>query len=205
MISNLRKISPKEAFDKFAGSDEKRFLSNFKYDNPPVTDIKEICRIYSREIPGNQGLILSIEEINHIEELLIEHLEAYVEIKGGINKLDLYTEEELNKMDEEDCGDVIEMIRKANGVSREVLDEYFTKVKYGTNERIECDILFIDLDMEVQEKLLEFAKKDYLKKYGDEGVLREVERLKNIGVDYEAVLWDRALEHIQTYKFNFKF
>lgn len=71
------------------------------------------------------------------------------------------------------------------------------------NEKIACDIYFTDLTMEVQEELVEFAKKDYLKKYGDIVILKEMEELKEIKMDYDSLLMIKAMNHMKSYKYFF--
>lgn len=71
------------------------------------------------------------------------------------------------------------------------------------NEKIACDIYFTDLTMEVQEELVEFAKKDYLKKYGDIAILKEMEELKEIKMGYDSLLMIKAMNHMKSYKYFF--
>ena len=99
----IGKLTPRQAFELYAGTDEKTFISNFYTDNSPITDIKEMSKVFAMEIPGLEeyGVIFSLEELEHIGELFFEHLESYVRSKGGIHKLDLYTEDELDKIAKE--------------------------------------------------------------------------------------------------------
>ena len=78
--NGIGRLTAKEVFEFYAGTDEKTFLSNFHYDNPPVTDIREMCRIYAMEIPGNEDLLFSFEEVKNIESILLGHLENYIDV-----------------------------------------------------------------------------------------------------------------------------
>lgn len=117
----IGRLTAKEVFELYAGIDEKTFLSNFHYDNPPVTDIREMCRIYAMEIPGNEDLLFSLEELKSIESILLGHLENYIESKGGLDKVDLYIREELDKIDEEDTEEMMDALANYYGLSREEL------------------------------------------------------------------------------------
>ena len=119
--NGIGRLTAKEVFEFYAGTDEKTFLSNFHYDNPPVTDIREMCRIYAMEIPGNEGLLFSLEELKNIESILLGHLENYIESKGGMDKVELYTREELDKIDEQDTEEVLDALANYYGLSREEL------------------------------------------------------------------------------------
>lgn len=119
--NGIGRLTAKEVFEYYAGTDEKTFLSNFHYDNPPVTDIKEMCRIYAMDIPADEELLFSLEELKNIENILLGHLENYIESKGGLDKVHLYTREELDKIDEQDTEEVLDALANYYGLSREEL------------------------------------------------------------------------------------
>ncbi len=73
------------------------------------------------EIPGNEGLLFSLEELKNIESILLGHLENYIESKGGMDKVELYTREELDKIDEQDTEEVLDALANYRGLSREEL------------------------------------------------------------------------------------
>ena len=78
------------------------FISYFNYDNPPVTDINKMCRIYSKEICNGLGKPYVEEQRQHFERLLKEYIHGYIEKIGGYDKLKLYTEEQVDTIEEED-------------------------------------------------------------------------------------------------------
>lgn len=112
---NLKNLTPKKAFEKYAGTSEEVFISNFNVDRPPVTDIEEMCKVYTKDIPGNEDTLFTTQELNYIEGLLTEHLLSYVESKGGMEKLDLYTEEELDMMIDLKIEFILEYLRNNRG------------------------------------------------------------------------------------------
>ncbi|NMA95103.1 MAG: hypothetical protein GX974_03595 [Clostridiales bacterium] len=207
--NTISRLTAKEAFELYWCSDEKMFISNFYYNNPPITNIKDMCRIYAAELPGSgdNDILFSLEELKHIEKLLLEHLENYVDSKGGIDNVDVYTEEELDKIDEEQIREVKEFIAehyRSRGINYIPINEINAVGHINNKDKIiECNLYFTDLDTKAQEELLDFGKKDYLERYGDEDILEEVEALKEIGMEYETLLSLRVMEHMKSYKFIF--
>ena len=94
---NTKNLTPKKAWIKFVGTSEEMFLSNFR----PETDIKKMCKIYAQELPivfEYEKILFTDRQIEEIENLILTHLENYIKSKGGVENLDLFTEEELDIM-----------------------------------------------------------------------------------------------------------
>jgi len=95
-------ITPEELWNEYVPNSVELFISNFNYDNPPVTDINKMCKIYSREICNSLGKPYTEEQREHFENLLKEYICGYIKKVGGYDKLRLYTEEQVDAIDEED-------------------------------------------------------------------------------------------------------
>ncbi len=98
----FKNLTPKIAWDQYVDMSERIFISNFYLDG--VYEIKEMCRIYAGEVPDlvSGRVLFTIDDIKLIGDLLEEHLEGYLEKIGGMKNMELYTEEELEEMFQED-------------------------------------------------------------------------------------------------------
>lgn len=104
---NIKNLTPKQAWIEFVGTTEKMFLSNFRYEVPEM-DIRKMCHIYSQEIPIIfEYQLFTTKQLEQIEELLFQHLSNYIDKQRGLDKLDLYTEEELDQMFQEDYEEIM--------------------------------------------------------------------------------------------------
>ena len=79
-----KNLTPKEAWDLYAGSSPEMFISNFYAESNPITDIREMCRINAYEIPGNSegdNILFTDRQLELIKDLTIEYLENYINEK----------------------------------------------------------------------------------------------------------------------------
>ena len=121
-----KNLTPKKAWDLYAGSSPEIFISNFYADNKPITDIREMCRINAYELPDNyedSNVLFTNTQLDLIGNLTTEYLENYIAEKGGIDKLDLYSVEELNIMDEIEIEDMFNSLAAYLGITRDELNE----------------------------------------------------------------------------------
>lgn len=129
LIANL---TPGKAWDIYVSTSEKLFLSNFKFDRSPIyaTELKKMCDRYVVDLPGSEDTLFTTEELNHLSDLLVKHLESYIKNKGGLDKVEYYTEEELDEIAKKETEEIfnamarrygtdIETIRLALRISRE--------------------------------------------------------------------------------------
>ena len=127
-----RNLTPKMAWNQFVGTSEEMFISNYRADRPPITDIKLACKAYAEELPivfEDEKILFSTKQIKEIERLITDHLEGYVASKGGIDKLKLFTEAELDAMALQDHEIIMEGLANRLGVTREKLSEAMKKNK----------------------------------------------------------------------------
>ncbi|NLY76870.1 MAG: hypothetical protein GX080_02140 [Tissierellia bacterium] len=120
-------LTPKQTWDYYVGTSVELFLSNFRYEVPEM-DIAKMCRIYTREIPALfEGTLFSSKKLEEIEKLLLTYLKDYIHSKGGIEKLQLYSEEELDLIFEETFEEAMEALCKKLNITREELLREFKK------------------------------------------------------------------------------
>ena len=108
------------------------FISNYRADRPPITDIKLACKAYAEELPivfEDEKILFSDKQIKEIEKLITDHLEGYIANKGGIDKLKLFTEAELDAMALQDHEIIMEGLAKRFGVTREEISKSMKKDK----------------------------------------------------------------------------
>ena len=126
VIANL---IAQQAWDIYVSTDEKLFLSNFRLDTNPIyaTELKKMCDRYVADIPAGEGKLFTTDELDHISNLLVEHLKDYINGLGGIDKIEYYTEEGLREIAKQEWEDIIRAIMKRYKVSRDVAEAVFEK------------------------------------------------------------------------------
>ena len=87
-----------------------------------------MCRIYTREIPALfEGTLCRSTKLEEGEKVLLTYLKDYIHSKGGIEKLQLYSEEELDLIFEETFEEAMEALCKKLNITREELLREFKK------------------------------------------------------------------------------
>ena len=120
IIANL---TPKKAWDIYVSIGKKLFLSNFKFDIQPIyaTELKKMCDRYVIDLPGSEDTLFTTEELNHLSDLLVEHLENYIKNKGGLDKVGYYTEEELDEIARKETEEIFEAMVRRYGTDIETI------------------------------------------------------------------------------------
>ena len=127
-----RNLTPKQAWNQFVSTSEEIFISNYMAEKTPIADIKKMCKAYVEELPiifEYEKILFSDKQIKEIEKLLTDHLESYIADKGGIDKLELLTEAELDHMTDIDHEIIMEGLASRLGTTREKLSEAMKKNK----------------------------------------------------------------------------
>ena len=125
-------LTPRKTWDLYVSTSEEMFISNYRADRPPITDIKLACKAYAEELPiifEDEKILFSDKQIKEIEKLITDHLENYIANKGGIDKLKLFTEAELDAMALVDHEIIMEGLAKRLGVTREEISKSMKKDK----------------------------------------------------------------------------
>lgn len=82
--------------------------------------------IYTKEIPQLfEDTIFTGEHLEKIRKRLLEYLKNYINSRGGIENLDLYTEEELDIIFEQKVEYILNRLSRKLGVTREQLSQIF--------------------------------------------------------------------------------
>ncbi len=113
----IKNLTPEQAWNEFVASSVKLFISNFNREGIP--DITEACKRYSRDIPWLYNSPFLQNQLDLIAKLLEQYIDDYLEKMGKLERLNLYTEEELIEIDEEEVRDLLEILeefRKRNKI-----------------------------------------------------------------------------------------
>lgn len=128
----IKNLTPRKTWDLYVSTSEEIFISNYMAERTPITDIKEMCKLYAEELPiifEYEKILFSDKQLKDIEKLLTKHLEGYIAGKGGINKIELLTEVELDAMADRDHEIIMEGLANRLGTTREKLSEAMKKDK----------------------------------------------------------------------------
>ncbi len=111
MISKkvVKGLTPEKAWECFAPPyDVDRFIYEMEYEG--YTDITAMCQRYAAEMPGTYECPIDKEVLDHVAKLLEQHIENRIKATGGRDKLKKYTEEELEKIEEQETDELLDMI-----------------------------------------------------------------------------------------------
>ena len=115
MAKNKRwfeKLTPALAWQQYVDTPVEMFVSNFYLDG--VVEISQMCQIYASELPIIfKGQLFEQWQIERIAELLDTYMTDYIEKRGGIDKLELYSEGELEEI----------FIKEVNEATRRIVAE----------------------------------------------------------------------------------
>ncbi len=106
--ADIKRLTPKKAWIFYVETEPELFISNFR----PLTDIKKMCNIYAKELPYVFNILLTDKQIRILAKLFEEYLSDYIKKKGGFNKLNLYSEEEINLQFENDRRIILDKLKK---------------------------------------------------------------------------------------------
>ena len=98
--------------------EEEKFIAFMR----PTTSIKEMCRIYATELPITfeyEKILFTTRQIKEIESLLIDHLTSFVDNKGGYEKLNLMTEEEIEEEFQRDHQQTLDLMASYFNTTRD--------------------------------------------------------------------------------------
>lgn len=121
MKKALTGMNPQQTWNFYVDSSVEMFLSNFRHEVPEM-DIEKMVTIYTSEIPGLfEGMVFTVKDLQEIKGKLLTYLRDYIDKKGGIENLDLYTEEELEEITQRDVEIIIEGLAKRYNVTTDVI------------------------------------------------------------------------------------
>ncbi len=112
----------KKLWDDNIGLSIEMLISFFHADDKPITDIKEMCNLLSRDICNIKYKIYDVKRREKLAEKLYDYMNDYIEKKGGFDKLILHTKEEVEAVEDETCRKLAEAL-KPLGVFLEKIEE----------------------------------------------------------------------------------
>ncbi|HZJ76939.1 MAG TPA: hypothetical protein VFC70_04445 [Oscillospiraceae bacterium] len=121
MRKSIVKLTSKKCWDIHVETSEKLFLSNFKSEGFYAIDLKKMCDRYVVDLPGFYGKLFTVEELDHISNLLVEHLQNYIENLGGLDKIEYYTEEELDEIAKKETEEIFNAMALRYGTDIETI------------------------------------------------------------------------------------
>jgi hypothetical protein len=101
----IKHLNPKTAWEYFALYGVEEFVSDFLADTRydiAKTDYKIMCQLYVKDFPWLFNQLFLQEELDHIAGLLEQYIKDYIEDIGGVENLQLLTEEEMDELWEAD-------------------------------------------------------------------------------------------------------
>ena len=110
------RLTPGQAWDEFADMSVELFMS-LSYRGG-YTGITDACTSYSAEVPGLYGRPFPQRLLDHIAGLLEQHIEEYISELGGIDHLEIYTEEELDVLWDDLVADLFSELDKISTAPR---------------------------------------------------------------------------------------
>lgn len=101
----MPKLTPEQAWEYYVGDSIELFISLFQESG--ITDVKEMCKLYAKDIPVLFERPYAQDQLDHIAELL----EQYVGEKG-YDKNKLYSKEELDELWDKEVSAIISLVKK---------------------------------------------------------------------------------------------
>lgn len=114
----IKRFTPEQAWEMFVPNGVALFISFFHAEGEPVTDIHEMCFLYARDSLNEIGRPYTLEQQRFLASLFLKYIETHIEKVGGYDKLNLYTVEEVEAIEDkatEDMFKALESYKKSRG------------------------------------------------------------------------------------------
>ena len=109
-VNRIHSLTPKEAWAVYVSNSVELFVSFFYADG--FTDIADACKRYSRELPILWGKPFLQGDLDHIANLLERYIANYLSSIGGLSNLYIYTEDELDRIWQDDVDIIMGLLEK---------------------------------------------------------------------------------------------
>lgn len=106
--SYFKKITPEQAWDEYVTMPVDLFISFFLSEG--ISDLSEMSKLHAFDIPNIKGQLYTLDQLVHVAGLIETYMNDYIKEIGGFEKLELYTEEELEEIDREQVDDLMETL-----------------------------------------------------------------------------------------------
>ncbi len=107
-MSRLKSLTPERAWEEYVSMPVELFISCFLAEG--ITDITEMCKSHAYDLPLISDLLYTIDQLDLISRFLKEYINDYIEEIGGYDKLNLFTEDELDEIDEKQVDNLFKII-----------------------------------------------------------------------------------------------
>lgn len=101
----MSKLTPEQAWEQYCGDSVELFVSLFNESG--VTDVREMCRLYAKDIPVLFERPYAQDQLDRIAELL----EQYVSDEG-YNENKLYSKKELDELWDREVSAIVSLVKK---------------------------------------------------------------------------------------------
>jgi hypothetical protein len=112
----IKSLTPQKAWDFFYGDEVERFISDFYVDG--YTNIREMCQRFAIDFPSTDLGYFEQSELEYLANLIEQYIHAYIDKKGGLHNLKIYSEEELDEMWLEETNKLLELMRSTEHTLR---------------------------------------------------------------------------------------
>ena len=112
--SYFKKLTPEQAWEEYVTMPVELFISYFLSEG--ISDLSEMSKLHAFDIPNITGQLYTLDQLEHVAGLNETYMNDYINQIGGFEKLDLYTEEELEKIDQEQVDDLLETLEWFRGL-----------------------------------------------------------------------------------------
>ena len=113
--SNYFKIlTPEQAWDEYVTMPVELFISYFLSEG--ISDLWEMSKLHAFDIVNITGQLYTQDELERVADLIETYMNDYINEIGGFEKLELYTEEELEEIDQEQVDDLMETLEWFRGL-----------------------------------------------------------------------------------------
>ena len=112
--SYFKKLTPEQAWNEYVTMPVELFISYFLSEG--ISDLSEMSKLNAFDIPNITGQLYTQDQLDHVAGLIEKYIYDYINEIGGFKKLELYTEEELEVIDQEQVDDLMETLEWFRGL-----------------------------------------------------------------------------------------
>ena len=111
--SYFKKLTPEQAWEEYVTMPVDLFISYFLSEG--ISDMSEMNKLHAFDIPNITGQLYTQDELDHVAGLIETYMNDYINGIGGFEKLEIYMEEELEEIDQEQVDDLMKTLEWFRG------------------------------------------------------------------------------------------
>lgn len=98
MRKQYRLLTPERAWKRYGnGTSVEFFITDYFYEG--YTDIWEMCKKYIHDVICDVDGLVTVEERTRVAKFFYQYIKNYVNRKGGIDKLEIFSRTQLAQLD----------------------------------------------------------------------------------------------------------